>query len=320
LSTEKLNDESVGLLLLVYLFSIKDDLEASKILYNFEQEILYNNRYFPDDSKISNAIKTFACSVSLSLPEGTKINRARSISYSKLPQKTKEILDKLKYLSGNLFPNMHYKVFSELLNDIKEIINNPEFKDNINNIDPELINKIKKPDFWGFVDKESDAPPCDKATAGRANPNGISYLYAAENAHTAIVEARPIIGQVMSVAEIEITKPLTLFDFCSVNKLSDDTKIEELSLLRKIAEYFSTPNYVKEQGYLLTQYIAEMLKKEFNFNGIRFQSSLHREGKNIVLFNEHNNSNEEQKEYIINHSSLHIIENISVCEYRAIPI
>ena len=122
MSTEKPKDEAVWVFLLAYLFYIKDDIAASKILFNFEQEISYDNRYFPDDSLISNAIKLFVDTVSFLLPEGTIINRARSISYSELPQRTKEILEKLKYLCGNLFPNMHYKVFSESLKNIKEII------------------------------------------------------------------------------------------------------------------------------------------------------------------------------------------------------
>src|SRR5258706_9457584 len=51
--------------------------------------------------------------------------------------------------------------------------------------------------------KEMGAPPDLKARGGRANPNGISYLYAADEEATAIAEVRPYLGAKVSVAKME---------------------------------------------------------------------------------------------------------------------
>lgn len=71
--------------------------------------------------------------------------------------------------------------------------------------------------------EESDSPPNEKIKSMRANPEGISYLYAAEDVKTAIMEMRPINGQLFSVATIEITDCIRLFDLLQSKRLKKRT-------------------------------------------------------------------------------------------------
>ena len=48
------------------------------------------------------------------------------------------------------------------------------------------------------------APPAELATAGRANPRGISYLYCATDEPTCIAEIRPWKGAKVTVAHIVV--------------------------------------------------------------------------------------------------------------------
>ena len=52
--------------------------------------------------------------------------------------------------------------------------------------------------FQGFDASGSSAPPRGTASAGRCNPEGVSFLYAALEEHTAIAEIRPFIKDSIS--------------------------------------------------------------------------------------------------------------------------
>ena len=54
------------------------------------------------------------------------------------------------------------------------------------------LRKVLQNIFWGYDEKGSDAPPKGTASPGRINPDGISYLYAANDIQTAVLEVRPI--------------------------------------------------------------------------------------------------------------------------------
>ena len=187
----------------------------------------------------------------------------------------------------------------------------------------DLIKKMKSPDpFWGFDAKGSDAPSSDKASAGRINPVGISYLYAAEDAHTAIVETRPAIEQMVSVSEIEVKKDLKLFDFCADLSTEENTDSQATKIFIAIAKHLSIPNYVGDIGYLATQYVSAYIKNmEIGFDGIRFGSSLHKGGVNIVLFDTSKDDNANKPEnYVVKNSVVHFVEGITVTEKRVFPV
>ncbi len=74
--------------------------------------------------------------------------------------------------------------------------------------------------FWGFDEKNCDAPPKGHAISGRANSTGISFLYVASDKKTAIMEMRPLIGQYFNVCKIEI---------CRANRKNDFYEMENVS-------------------------------------------------------------------------------------------
>jgi hypothetical protein len=62
----------------------------------------------------------------------------------------------------------------------------------------QLIGDIETP----LPTEEMGAPPFSKATDGRVNPRGISYLYMATNPQTAIAEIRPWLDAKISIGRL----------------------------------------------------------------------------------------------------------------------
>ncbi|MCL2764740.1 MAG: RES family NAD+ phosphorylase [Treponema sp.] len=301
---QKTDDEIIKLqLLLAYLFKKKEE-NINDIWLDFEKEIKNKNRFFLECKQrvfdLFDECKSYAI---CKLNEKSKIYRARTIDYSNFPEKTKKLFELSEKINNSNF-------IAKIGNSNWEKLLTPDAK--------KVLEDVYNDDFWGYTEVESDAPPSDKATAQRANPEGISYLYGAENIKTAISEMRPIISQYISVAEIEINKPLKLFDFISTIKDADNTLWQEATIMKTIAKYMSKPNYGNIMDYLPTQYICEMLRREFDFDGIRFKSSL-TEGNNIVLFDTPG-INGKHSNYKILNSSLYNIKTIIVEEEKILPI
>ena len=274
----------------------------------FIDEIKYNNRFFPKSDFILNVFESVYKTdrvIYILENEKTELYRARIITEKELPEESRVVValeEKFPEIFGCLGLDS-----SEFVKLVKKYSDDP--------------GKYNKDGFWGFNEMDSDAPPSDKAKSGRINSPGISYLYAAEDELTAVVEVKPIIGQWVSVAKIKLKEKLRLFDFCAISSAYNE---ETRYLLKIIARYFSMPNYEDDIGYLPTQYIANMLKEEpFNFDGIRFPSSLHDGGINIVLF-EANDTNGAKpytpKNYCIESTSLHTVKDITITKETILPL
>jgi len=156
------------------------------------------------------------------------------------------------------------------------------------------------------------APPPRMARAGRMNPAGISYLYLAEKPQTALVEVRPKPGFETVVAEFELTRALNLLDLTDLNFFTTGDEIKKTRLARNSVKPFlqefvkaiSCPvnqdgkehiDYVPSQ--IVCEYLAQVhshdddktmkadpTKRLQRIHGIRFPSSLHSGGINVVLF------------------------------------
>lgn len=146
--------------------------------------------------------------------------------------------------------------------------------------------------------EEMGCPPPEKATAGRANPIGIPYLYLCESIDTTFYETRSGYLDKIVIGEFCPIRKLNLIDFGTEVSLSqayfspgtscDMVQITKYKLLfAKISQDLSKPlrRYDTEMEYVHTQLICEYCKKQ-GLDGIRFNSSLHIGGKNIVLFDE----------------------------------
>lgn len=133
------------------------------------------------------------------------------------------------------------------------------------------------------------------AGGGRANPIGIPYLYLCNNPDTVIYEVRTSYLDEVSIATFQLKHEhiaVKIVDFTDYSSLFRPTMVNNTiksKLLReKISRDLSKPmrRYDTEVEYIPTQFICEYIKVITGANGIRFNSSLHPEGKNIVIFDQ----------------------------------
>jgi len=146
-----------------------------------------------------------------------------------------------------------------------------------------------------FERKEMGCPPQNKAAAGRANPQGIPYLYLSKSIATTLYEIRASFLDEVSVGIFKIKDDdnINLVDF--IESASAFRNIEEIKeytkimLLKKfISADISKPirRYDSKLEYIPTQFICEYIRYITNVDGIQFSSSLHTGGVNIVLFDQ----------------------------------
>lgn len=148
-----------------------------------------------------------------------------------------------------------------------------------------------------YKTEEMTCPPKEFASGGRANPSGIPFLYLSDNPETILYEVRASYLDELSVGTFELnpefasiklvdfTEDTTLFqpNFSSINKT-----IKAKLLRQKISSDLSKPmrRYDSELEYIPTQFICEFIKVFTGAFGIRFSSSLHPKGNNVVLFDQ----------------------------------
>jgi hypothetical protein len=143
--------------------------------------------------------------------------------------------------------------------------------------------------------EEMACPPKESTSGGRANPSGIPFLYLSDNPETVLYEARASYLDELSIAKFQL-KPdiesIKLVDFTEdtflfqQNSNSINKTIKSKLLRQKISSDLSKPmrRYDSELEYIPTQFICEFIKVFTGALGIRFNSSLHPKGNNIVLF------------------------------------
>lgn len=139
-------------------------------------------------------------------------------------------------------------------------------------------------------------PPNKISTAGRANPQGIPYLYLSTTIETTLYETRATFLDNISIGffGIKTGKEITLVDF--TKNLSPfgqvDIKLFTKAKLTRgvISKDLSEPlrRYDSELEYIPTQFICEYIRFFTNADGIQFYSSLEKDGVNVVLFNQEN--------------------------------
>ena len=140
---------------------------------------------------------------------------------------------------------------------------------------------------------EMGCPPRELATAGRANPPGISYLYLCGNEETTYYEVRAVQLDKLSIGCFKVQKDLAIVDFNTEISLylafdggSDLSDIvASKKIISAIREDMSRPmrRYDSELEYIPTQMICEYCKMQ-GAAGISFDSTMHKGGKNYVLF------------------------------------
>lgn len=240
----------------------------------FKDCLRRNNRFFFEHSLmpvLEAEFKRNTCK----LPQGTEIYRARIDHDSKL---WNEWNDYCRIESTSMFLKKlgrNGEISSDKLSELWK-----EYEDFISS---EKIQKIKKrieEGFQGFDASESSAPPRGIASAGRCNVEGVSYLYAAMEEHTAVAEIRPFIKDSISVAVLKTVRDLYLvnFDFEPTAVVNGKD-----FLFNNIQRDFSRINKIQNSDYLITQFIASLVE-HLGYDGLCFRSSLVKDGTNYVIF------------------------------------
>lgn len=153
----------------------------------------------------------------------------------------------------------------------------------------------KKDGQKGYEKDKMGCPPKTSTTNGRANPEGIPFLYLSRDLHTTFYETRVTFLDEVSVGSFKtITGKKIVVDdftnegspFLNMNNMLNYTKSR---LLKKaISKDLSKPirRYDSQLEYIPTQFICEFIRYVTGSDGIVFNSSLHKGGVNYVLFDE----------------------------------
>lgn len=144
--------------------------------------------------------------------------------------------------------------------------------------------------------EQMSSPPETKSSAGRANPQGIPYLYLSRNLKTTLYESRATFLDYVSVGEFKFEDDYSfeLVDFTKeespFNNTDDVIKFAKNKFIRKVVSRdLSKPlrRYDSDLEYIPTQFICEYIRFFANpAIGIQFSSSLDKDGVNIVLFDD----------------------------------
>ena len=140
-------------------------------------------------------------------------------------------------------------------------------------------------------------PPKTSATAGRANPIGIPYLYLCDEPKTTYYEVRAVYLDRLSVGTFEVIRDLKIVDFTHnislYNSYADNiTPFKELIRQKKVIDAISSDlskplrRFDSELEYVPTQLICEYCRCVVGADGITFESSLRKGARNYVLFDE----------------------------------
>ena len=141
--------------------------------------------------------------------------------------------------------------------------------------------------------KEMLNPPRQLAKAGRANPQGISYLYVSNDLDTTLYETRATLFDFVSIGEFAATRELKVINLNSREYdpilLADEGSLDDYMMhaefMEKLGRELSKPvrRADNELDYLPTQYLSEFIKS-LGYDGIKYTSSLNPGGFNIAVF------------------------------------
>lgn len=147
-------------------------------------------------------------------------------------------------------------------------------------------------DIKPFPKDKMGAPPKQYATAGRANPQGIPFLYLSDKPETTFYEARALFLDFISTGSFKSNREQKIVDFTETKSpftFMTDSSVEkgiigEL-LIKAISNDLSRPmrRYDSIVDYVPTQFICEYIKYTAKADGIAFKSSLC-DGVNYVIF------------------------------------
>lgn len=281
------NNESWYWILLILMLRLEDERRKDEQWNEFEHDLIYKNR-FSSDNPIIEELHRRSERATIKVAANSVFYRARSFGSA----------------GSDKLLEYYLKATGTSKADIKKALSKmPDYQKemslfNYNNYDSrysgdalfskKIIEAQKKwrknVKFKGYNAKNSTAPSADLIPSGRANPDHIRYLYLCEDNITPIYEIRPFIGQTVSVAEFKLMQDIKVYDLTlDIEEGPSESNIHFPSLYNSIGKMFSKPHNGDASKYIPTQYLAEEIKK-MGFDGLRYNSSLHAGGVNLVLF------------------------------------
>lgn len=301
---DNLSDDEAWALLFLLLYNAAE-AQTWDMWNKFEREIKFKSRYFPK-GELLEQIEKLKNIAETTIHEGEKYWRARLFESTFFDENKKEG-EQIKDLVIKSNPDISGMDIQSIFKYVKNIMSEGLFSEDLF----QILSKKKR--FWGYNSKDSDAPPSKFATEGRVNPRNISYLYLANDEKTAIYEVRPNIDQDISVATIRINRDLKIYDFCN-NNIKDDGDWFALIMLSRLFSRVKNG----EEDYFATQYICEYIR-ELGFDGVRFKSSLNKDGQNTVLFDTQEDSLK-KKNYTILNSKVFSVTEYNIKYKQVVPM
>lgn len=153
--------------------------------------------------------------------------------------------------------------------------------------------------IMGYPPTEMGAPPKGTATAGRANPNGISMLYLADSIKTTLHEIRAGVYDYVTIGTFELLSDIEVINLADIDKISPffATNLYGIDFIRQAVNIDSLKVISQEMAkplrrhdssldYLPTQYISDFIKSK-SYAGIEYMSTMCPGGVNVAVFNEH---------------------------------
>lgn len=151
----------------------------------------------------------------------------------------------------------------------------------------------------GFSTAFMGAPPCEKATAGRANSDGISRLYLTNDRNTTLHEIRAAEYDYITIGTFKQLSPLRIVNLSRISRispLSEDVDCTELAINKDcLAMINKEMAKTLRRGdslldYLPTQYICDFVMSIADedgrslFDGIMYQSAMNNKSYNLAIF------------------------------------
>lgn len=129
-------------------------------------------------------------------------------------------------------------------------------------------------------------PLPDQALEGRINPKGVACMYGSTSQEVALSEVRPWVGSVVSIAQFELTLPLSVVDCAVTFGASEGVELEiDQEVWADIDGAFSEPVTRSDRTaeYVPTQIIADLFRSR-GWDGVLYRSELGSGGLNVALF------------------------------------
>lgn len=143
-----------------------------------------------------------------------------------------------------------------------------------------------------YKSKDMMNPPANLATPGRANPEGISYLYLSSDLETIMYETRSSYLDYVCVATIKAKEEQRIIALKEIQRMdpfsledNHESILYNSKLTQLISQSLSRPlrRFDSKTEYVPTQYICEYIKS-LDMDGIEYGSAMRPNGLNYAFF------------------------------------